>query len=47
MTAEAVLARPAGPERDDAIHEWCKQVWAEFSANASMLASLLAEYKIP
>jgi hypothetical protein len=47
MTAEAVLTMPAGPERDDAIHEWCTQVWAAFSANRSMLASLLAEYNIP
>jgi hypothetical protein len=46
MTAQAVMAMRAGPERDDAIHEWCKQVWAAFSANRSTLASLLAEYKI-
>jgi len=47
MTAEIVLAMPAGQERDEAIYKWCKQVWAAFSANRSMLASLLAEYKIP
>ena len=43
MTAETVLAMPVGQARDDAIHEWCKQVWAAFSANRSMVASLLAE----
>ena len=40
MTAETVLAMPVGQARDDAIHEWCKQVWAAFSANRSMVASL-------
>jgi hypothetical protein len=46
MTAKAVLGTPAGQARDDAIHEWCKQVWAAFSANRDMVASLVAEYRI-
>jgi hypothetical protein len=46
MTAETVLAMPVGQARDDAIHEWCKQVWAAFSANRHMVASLLAKSDI-
>lgn len=46
MTAETVLARPVGQARDEAIDEWCQQVWAAFSANRSTVAALLAEYKI-
>jgi hypothetical protein len=46
MTAKAVLGTPAGQARDDAIHEWCKQVWAAFSANRDTVASLVAEYRI-
>ena len=33
MTASDVLAVPAGQARDEAIDEWCKQVWAAFSEN--------------
>jgi hypothetical protein len=47
MTAESVLAMPAGQVRDEAIHEWCAQVWAAFTTNRRMLASLLAEYTLP
>jgi hypothetical protein len=46
MTAADVLAVPAGEARDAAIDEWCNQVWVAFSANRSMLAQLLAEFRI-
>jgi hypothetical protein len=46
MTAADVLALPAGPARDQAIDEWCAQVWEAFRANRSMVAQLVAEYKI-
>ena len=46
MTAADVLAVPAGPARDEAIDEWCTQVWAAFRANGTMVAQLLAEYRI-
>jgi hypothetical protein len=46
MTAADVLAVPAGHARDEAIDEWCRQVWAAFKANGSMVAELLAEYRI-
>jgi hypothetical protein len=46
MTASDVLAMPAGQERDEAIHEWCKQVWAAFGENRAMVVSLLSEYRL-
>ena len=46
MTAETVLALPVGHVRDEAIHEWCNEVWAAFSANRRMVVALLTEYKI-
>jgi hypothetical protein len=46
MTAADVLAVPAGPERDKAISDWCRCVWAEFAANRQTLAELLREYGI-
>src|SRR6266404_5784085 len=30
MTVADVLAAPAGPERDKAIHAWCASVWEAF-----------------
>jgi hypothetical protein len=47
MTAANVLAMPAGQHRDAGIDEWCRQVWAEFSANRGMVAALLSDYSIP
>lgn len=46
VTAATVLAMPAGQARDEGIDEWCKQVWSVFSANRSMIASLIREYEI-
>jgi len=46
MTASDVLAVPAGEPRDEAIDEWCKQVWVAFSDNRRMVASLLREYRL-
>ena len=46
LTAESVLAKPAGQERDEAIDAWCNEVWAAFSANRSMVAALVAQYRI-
>ena len=46
MTAADVLAVPTGQARDEAIDEWCTQVWAAFRANRSTVARLLAEYGI-
>ena len=46
MTAADVLAIPAGQARDEAIDEWCKQVWAAFVENRAMVVSLLSEYRL-
>ena len=46
MTASDVLALPAGQMRDEAIDEWCKQVWAAFSENRGMVVSLLNAYRL-
>ena len=46
MTAADVLSVAAGPARDEAIDEWCRQVWAAFRANRSMVVDLLGEYGI-
>ena len=46
MTAVDVMAAPAGPERDLAIHEWCVTVWKAFAANRQAVVDLLREYDI-
>jgi hypothetical protein len=46
MTAATVLAKPVGEARDEAIDEWCRQVWAAFSANREMVARLVREYRL-
>ena len=45
-TAIDVMAAPAGPERDRAIHEWCVTVWEAFAANRQTVVDLLREYDI-
>jgi len=46
ITAATVLAQLAGQARDEAIDEWCRQVWAAFSANREMVATLVSEYRL-
>jgi len=46
MTAVDVLAASAGPERDVAIDEWCRSVWAAFGGNRETIVALLKEYQI-
>jgi len=45
-TAVDVMAAPAGPERDRAIHEWCVAVWEAFAANRPAVVDLLKQYDI-
>jgi len=45
-TALDVMAAPAGPERDRAIHEWCVTVWEAFAANRQAVVDLLKQYDI-
>jgi hypothetical protein len=46
MTIADVLAHREGPERDEAIHRWCRAVWAAFASSRPTIVALLAEYDI-
>ena len=46
MTVVDVLAAPAGPERDIAIDNWCRSVWASFERNRRTIMALLQECQI-
>ncbi|HSP17149.1 MAG TPA: DUF5946 family protein [Thermoanaerobaculia bacterium] len=46
MTASDVMAQPAGPERDKAIHAWSASVWESFRANRQTVIDLLREHGI-
>jgi hypothetical protein len=46
LTAADVLAEPAGPERDKAIHAWCASVWEAFRDCRQIVAELLQERQI-
>jgi hypothetical protein len=47
ITPLRVLATAEGPDRDEAIHEWCTSVWAAFApANRNTVVELLREYNL-
>lgn len=46
ITVEEVLARPAGPERDQAINAWCASVWGAFSESHQAVAELLRQHRL-
>jgi hypothetical protein len=46
VTVVDVLAAPAGMERDVAIDDWCRSVWAAFGNNRQTIIALLSEYQI-
>ena len=46
MTAADVLEMPPGQARDEAVDEWCRQVWTAFSENRGMVIALLSEYQL-
>jgi len=46
MTVVDVLAASPGPDRDTAIENWCRSVWASFSGNRQTIIALLREYQI-
>jgi hypothetical protein len=46
MTVVDVLAASPGPQRDAAIENWCRSVWASFSGNRQTIIALLQEYQI-
>jgi hypothetical protein len=41
-----VLAAPPGPQRDLAIDNWCRSVWASFAENRQTIIALLGEHQI-
>lgn len=43
MTVLEVMAKPAGPERDRAIHAWCDSVWAAWRPVHGQVAALAAQ----
>ncbi len=46
MTAFDVMAAPAGPQRDAAIHAWCASVWEAFAQNRQAAVDLLRQHGI-
>jgi hypothetical protein len=46
ITARAVIAAPAGPQRDAAIDAWCRSVWDAFQANRATVIALLERHGI-
>ena len=41
MTTLAIIAKPAGEERDRAIDAWCQSVWSALSMNRNLVVGLL------
>lgn len=46
VIAADVMRAPEGPERDLAIHDWCRSVWTAFSGNRRIVADLLKQHRI-
>jgi hypothetical protein len=46
LTVADVLAAPAGPERDEAIHDWSASVWGVFRDCRLLVTDLLRDYGI-
>lgn len=44
ITVADVLAAAEGTERDAAIDDWCRSVWAACSGNREMIVALVKEY---
>jgi Family of unknown function (DUF5946) len=42
-TVVDVVGVPEGPERDGAIHAWCRSVWEAFAGNRAAVAELLTQ----
>lgn len=43
ITARDVMARPAGPRRDQAIEEWCGAVWEAYGESREAVKELLSK----
>ncbi len=46
MTEVEVMAAPEGPERDAAIHSWCRSVWEAWAGSRDGVISFLREHGI-
>jgi hypothetical protein len=46
MTAEDVLRVPAGEQRDAAISDWCRSVWAAYGDSRQQIIDLLRDHRI-
>ncbi len=46
MTVAGVFAANAGTERDQAIDDWCRSVWAACIAHRETIVALLREHEI-
>lgn len=46
VTVSNVMASPAGPERDEMIHQWCVSVWDAFCENREVISKLLIKNKV-
>jgi len=46
ITPSQVMDKPAGRERDEAIHMWCASVWRAFKGHRQAVVDLLAEHGI-
>jgi hypothetical protein len=46
ITASLVMAKEAGPERDQAIQDWAASVWEAFHESRQAIAALLEEHRI-
>jgi hypothetical protein len=46
VTAVEVMAKPEGPERDQAIHAWCASVWSAYAGSREAVDALLREYGV-
>ena len=46
VTAQYVMAAPAGPERNQAIDAWCASVWAAFASSHTAVETLLKQHGI-
>ena len=47
INASVVMAKEAGPERDEAIDAWCASVWAAFHENRPSVAALVTDHLEP
>lgn len=46
ITPSSVMRSPEGPERDQAIHDWCVSVWTAFAMHRQAIVDLLRQHEI-